>query len=194
MIPALAFIFIRIFFKRESNPSGVLVLFAVFILFGIFHRTSSIDSYFNNFTDSEQSEPISGSPDRVAALTWLRNNSDETDIVATNRFCIPGVEACDMKWYLVSAISKRRMLVEGAREPVLDPGALVDEKISASIEFGQSPSKQSYEFLRNFNTQWFVVDASMSNLNPTWEPYASVEFENAEMKILRLKNNLQPLP
>ena len=86
------------------------------------------------------------------------------------------------------------MLVEGAREPVLDPGALVDEKISASIEFGQSPSKQSYEFLRNFNTQWFVVDASMSNLNPTWEPYASVEFENAEMKILRLKNNLQPLP
>ena len=194
VIPALVFIFIRLFLKGESNPSGVLVLFAVFILFGIFHRTSSIDSYFNNFTDSEQSEPISGSPDRVAALTWLRNNSDETDIVATNRFCIPGVEACDMKWYLVSAISKRRMLVEGAREPVLDPGALVDEKISASIEFGQSPSKQSYEFLRNFNTQWFVVDASMTNLNLTWEPYASVEFENAEMKILRLKNNLQPLP
>jgi hypothetical protein len=99
-----------------------------------------------------------------------------------------------MKWYLVSAISKRRMLVEGAREPVLDPGALVDEKISASIEFGQSPSKQSYEFLRNFNTQWFVVDASMSDSNLTWEPYASVEFENDEMKILRLQKNLQPLP
>jgi hypothetical protein len=194
MTPVLVFISIQMIFKGERNLSGVLVLFTVFILFGIFHRTSSIDSYFKNFTDSEQSEPISGSPNRIAALTWLRNNSDENDIVATNRFCIPGVKPCDMKWYLVSAISKRRMLVEGAREPVLDPGALVEEKISASIEFGQSPSKQSYDFLRNFNTQWFVVDASMSNLNPTWEPYASVEFENAEMKILRLKKNLQPLP
>ena len=194
IIPTTVFALIQIFFRDERKNLGLLLLFAVFLLFGVFHRTSTIQTYFNNFSESARTEPISGSHDRVVALTWLRNNSNENDIVATNRFCIPDVKPCDMKWYLTSAISKRRMLVEGTREPVLDSGALVEEKISASIEFGQSPSKQSYEFLRNFNTQWFVVDASMSNSNLTWEPYASVEFENTEMKILRLQKNLKPLP
>ena len=194
MIPTATFMIVRIFSKCDRRNIGLLLLFVVFLFFGVFHRASAVNTYFNNFSESARNEPISGSPGRIAALTWLRNNSDENDIVATNRFCIPGVEPCDMKWYLVSAISKRRMLVEGARFPVLDPSALIGEKTSASIQFGQSPSKQSYEFLRNFNTQWFVVDASMSISNLTWEPYASVVFENSEMKILRLKKYFQLLP
>ena len=120
-------------------------------------------------------------------MTWLRENSSADDIVATNRFCIPGYEQCDMKWYLVSAISKRRMLVEGNREPVVDPNALITEKIDSSIEFGQLPTKQSFEFLKEFGTKWFVVDTAAGPINSTWEPYASVEFKNSE----NLKNHLK---
>lgn len=99
-----------------------------------------------------------------------------------------------MKWYLVSAISKRRMLVEGNREPVADPSALIKEKIESSINFGRSPSQESFEFLKMFGTKWFVVDIAAGPFISTWEPYATIEFKNPEMIVLRLAKRPQPLP
>ena len=99
-----------------------------------------------------------------------------------------------MKWYLVSAISKRRMLVEGNREPVTDPNALINEKIESSVDFGRSPTQKSFEFLKMFGTKWFVVDTAAGPIDSTWEPYASIEFKNSEMTVLRLAKTSQPLP
>ena len=194
VLPTFALFVLVMKFGKHALSISLLSLVLISFSSGVTERIGIGQNYFRNFNQSEQIDPISGSPGRIEALTWLRENSSADDIVATNRFCIPGYEQCDMKWYLVSAISKRRMLVEGNREPVTDPNALINEKIESSVDFGRSPTQKSFEFLKMFGTKWFVVDTAAGPINSTWEPYASIEFKNSEMAVLRLAKSSQPLP
>lgn len=186
VFPALVLFVLVMKLGKHALSVGLLSLVLISFSTGLAERISIGQNYFGNFNQTDLTDPISGSPGRLEALTWLRENSSTDDIVATNRFCIPGYDQCDMKWYLVSAITKRRMLVEGNREPVADEEALIRQKIETSVEFGKSPSHNSFEFLKRFGIKWFVVDAAAGSLNSTWEPYASIAFENKEIKILRL--------
>jgi hypothetical protein len=186
VLPVFVLSVLVIKFGKPAISIGLLSLVLISFCSGVTERTGIGQNYFRNFNQSDQIDPISGSPGRLEALTWLRENSSTDDIVATNRFCISGNEQCDMKWYLVSAISKRRMLVEGNREPVADPNASIKQKIDVSMEFGRSPTQKSFEFLKKFGTRWFVVDTSPGHFISKWEPYASIGFKNSEMTILRL--------
>jgi hypothetical protein len=164
----------------------------VFLLFGVSHRISAINTYFNNFSESAHTEPISGSHDRVVALTWLRNNSDEDDIIATNRYCIPYIDPCIKKWYLVSAISRRRVLAEGFGYglPVGDGATDAIKRSLNSSEFGRKPNQHLWQYLTSSNVKWFVVDSAAGRTTDSWEPFAKVVFQNSEMKILKLADHL----
>jgi len=192
IIPTVVFVLIRVFMRGERKNSGLLLLFAVFLLFGVFHRASAIDTYFNNFSESALIEPISGSHDRIVALTWLRNNSNENDIIATNRYCIPYAEPCNKKWYLVSAISRRRVLAEGFGYglPVGDGATVAIERGLNSSEFARKPNQHLWKYLISSNVKWFVVDAAAGRVTDSWEPFATVVFQNSEMKILKLTEHL----
>ena len=192
IIPTVIFGFIHIYVRAERKNLGLLLLVAVFLLFGVFHRTSAINTYFNNFSESAYTEPISGSHDRVVALTWLRDNSDENDIIATNRYCIPYIEPCTKKWYLVSAISRRRVLAEGFGYglPVGDGVNIATERSLNSSEFGRKPNQHLWTYLNSSNVKWFVVDVAAGRLTDSWEPFATVVFQNSEMKILKLAEHL----
>jgi hypothetical protein len=50
IIPIVVFALIQIFFRDERNNLGLLLLFAVFLLFGVSHRISAINTYINNFS------------------------------------------------------------------------------------------------------------------------------------------------
>jgi hypothetical protein len=192
IVPTVVFVLIRVFMRGERKNFGLLLLFVVFLLFGVFHRIAAINTYFNNFSESAHTEPISGSHDRVVALTWLRNNSHEDDIVATNRFCIPYIDPCIKKWYLVSAISRRRVLAEGFGYglPVGDGATDAIKRNLNSSEFGRKPTQHLWQYLTTSNVKWFVVDSAAGRTTDSWEPFAKVVFQNSEMKILKLADHL----
>jgi hypothetical protein len=192
VIPAVVFVVVRMFVEGEKQNYGLILLFVVFLLFGLFHRASAIETYFKNLSESTYIEPISGSRDRVIALTWLRNNSEENDIIATNRYCIPYIEPCIKRWYLVSAISRRRVLAEGFGYgfPNGDGATVAIERSLNSSEFGRKPNQHLWEYLTSSNVRWFVVDAAAGRVTDSWEPFATVVFQNSEMKILKLADHL----
>jgi hypothetical protein len=192
IIPVLLYVLARILLKDSARNTGLLLLFVVFMLIGVFHRTSFAGSYFNSFSNHSKIEPISGSENRIDALTWLRNNSHEDDIVATNRYCIPYVEPCTKKWYLVAAISRRRLLIEGFGYglPIGKGVSVASERMINSMEFGRKPNKHLWEYLDSFDVKWFVVDAAAGRVTDSWEPFATVVFQNSEMKILKLADHL----
>lgn len=191
-MPCIFFVISQTFFRKACTYHGYFILFAAFLIFGVSHRFFAAETYFDRFSIDQQIEPISGSDQRIEALTWLRQNSHENDLVATNRFCIPNVDPCAKKWYLVSAISRRRLLIEGFGYglPVGKGASIASERMINSIEFGRKPNEHLWEYLKTFNVKWFVIDAAAERVTNSWEPYANVVFQNSEMKILRISDHL----
>ncbi|MFM8866829.1 MAG: hypothetical protein ACKOFZ_00870 [Ilumatobacteraceae bacterium] len=132
-------------------------------------------------------ESISGSPEVRRAAIWLRENSDDDDVVAVNRFCnsttdeLPG---CEAYWNVVSSISGRRMYVEnldwtarsatGARDRAREVERFVDD-----------PTERNAEFLETANVSWVFVDKAVT-AQQNWEPWAEVKFENEDAMVLRV--------
>ena len=148
---------------------------------------------------------IYGSIDHNEALSWLRTHSDANDIVATNRFCIPEVDYCNPKWTLVSALSQRRMLIEGysygqirnsqfAQDPSLPDWAKYagqspeqQSRLKYSLEFAETATKASHSFLISRNVTWVVVDHSAQKSGRRdWNPWGFVKFQNSTISIIEL--------
>jgi len=133
------------------------------------------------------------------AMLWLQHNSKQDDLVATN--FIAGNKVRDFfttakfpsSNLAISAISRRRVLIEGDawgnvglvfNDHQLIPNWLND-RLRMSHNFAKRPDAESAEYMRMMNINWFVVDKS-KKMPTTWEPYASVAFENSEVIILKL--------
>lgn len=133
------------------------------------------------------------------AMLWLKNNSKQDDLVATN--FIAGKKVRDFftsakfpsSNLAISAVSRRRVLIEGdawgnvglvfnERQPI--PRWLQD-RLMMSHQFGWQPNNKTAEYMKQMNIAWFVVDKS-KQMPTTWEPYARIAFENTEVIILKL--------
>ena len=149
------------------------------------------------------------------AMLWLQDNSSQDDLVATN--FIAGEEIRDFfttatfpsSNLAISAISRRRVLVEGdswgnvglvfttvSRVPLPIEGegiftlqnvapTWLNERLRMSHNFAKKPDAASAKYMKKMKINWFVVDKS-KQMPSTWEPYASVAFENSEVIILKL--------
>jgi hypothetical protein len=132
----------------------------------------------------------------LASLKWLRNNSDPSEMVATNRFLCPGNDPCDFdeSSFLISAVANRQVYIEGPRfvaggRPY--PSWMTD-RISASRSFAEAPSDQNFNMLRASGVSWFYLDTNFitSELNPLntpWNEWATVAYHNSNVYILKLK-------
>jgi hypothetical protein len=189
-----------------SQVLRAILLVSLVISLGVIRRIDNFYSFSNHDQLSVTSpDLIQGSIDHVAALTWLRNNSDPEDIVATNRFCIPGLDYCNPKWTIVSALSRRRMLIEGysygqirgssiPQDPSLPPWAQdagqpleSQNRLKFSIEFAEQPTKTSSYFLRSQNVSWVVVDhAAQQSGVSDWSPFGSVAYQNDAISVVLL--------
>jgi len=192
-----------------SQVFRAILLVSLVISLGVIRRIDNFYS-FSNHDQLPATSPdlIQGSSDHIAALTWLRNNSDSGDIVATNRFCIPGLDYCNPKWTIVSALSRRRMLIEGysygqirdssiPQDPSLPPWAQdagqpleSQNRLKFSIEFAEQPTQASSDFLRSQNVSWVVVDhaAQLSGVRD-WSPFGSVAYQNDRVSIIHLPSS-----
>ncbi len=159
-------------------------------------------------------KPTTSYPFRDAML-WLQHNSNQDDLVATN--FIAGGEIRDFfttaafpsSNLAISAISRRRVLVEGdswgnvglvftkvsrVPLPIVGEGIFtlqniaptwLNERIRMSHQFGWRPNSETAKYMKKMNIDWFVVNKA-KQMPSTWEPYASVAFENSEVIILKL--------
>ena len=133
------------------------------------------------------------------AMLWLQHNSNRNDLVATN--FIAGEEIRDFfsnavfpsSNLAISAISRRRVLVEGDawgnvgivfNDRQMIPSWLND-RLQMSHQFAKKPNIESATYMRQMNINWFVVDKS-KQMPTTWKPYASIAFENSGVIILKL--------
>ena len=123
------------------------------------------------------------------ALEWLRNSSAPNDLIATNRFCLKEetVPNCDSLSFVVSALSGRRMLVEGyaysAGLGVITPW--VADRVQASTDFAENPSRESLDSLQFYGVDWVVIDKAFPH-SGDWTPYADVVYFNDSVIILKI--------
>ena len=169
--------------NMQSNRTIQLIIVSAFVItLGTTQLYGQFGALLATRTDITDPNLIQGSVLQNEALTWLRENSKTEDVIATNRFCIPNVDPCNPKWYLVSAVSRRRMLIEGYANT---PDLLL--KVEHSQGFANHANYLDYAFLMEHNVKWLVVDSvELQSDVSSWMPFANIAFENNDMTILRL--------
>jgi hypothetical protein len=182
---------------KSSNEKTVTgnfaqVLFSVILVssvsIGLFQRVEKLPvasrSVPVNPTDPSL---ITGSVNHLEVLNWVRTSTNADDIIAINRFCIPGVDYCIMKWQLVSAIGHRRMLLEGGYG---SPGTLqageIQDRFDISSQFANSPDEISLKHLCDKGVTWFFYDFFGITPRVDWYPYATVKMSNQSVSLLEL--------
>ena len=158
------------------------------ISIGIFQRIEKIP-VVSKVIPTNQGDPtlITGSLDHLDVLNWIRQNTKSDEILAINRFCIPGVDSCIMKWQLVSAISHRRILIEGGYgSPTELQAGEIHERYYFSYQFANSPDFDSLRYLCDKGVRWFFYDTFDSPNVEDWSPYARVAISNKSVSLLRL--------
>ena len=177
---------------RKKTLVVVWISFALMcsssIGYGAIHRVEMAKSLAKRVElDTNNPDLITGSDSHISALHWLRENSQLNDVVAINRYCIPGIDSCISKWALVTALSHRRALIEGGYFDATRPPDSVRDKIRYSIDFAEQPNTINHKWLIEQNVTWVVVDHStqVSGLR-NWEPFGVVAFTNEFITIVKL--------
>ena len=138
-------------------------------------------------------DTISGSQSYRDLLTWLRDNSHLTDLVATNRYCSLSTESppdCLARWSLSSALTGRQMLSEGAWTTNIISGVGDEaEKRRTLVEnFVNLPTKETRALLVDYGVRWVVADYAVTQTR-NWNDLADVRFENRAGAILEIKRS-----
>lgn len=195
--PAIALVIAAFFvfaFKSQFVSRQLLVHISVIVSVlgvsvGIYSlRAMEHDKY--SFT-----ETVASTTD-LSSLDWVRSNVSENDILATNRFLCNQDIACDYddSSFLISAVSGRRVLIEGPRfvvggRPYPD---WVTDRIKLSVTFANAPTDALFAELQRFNVRWFYLDTNFitSGLDPSvspWNKWATVAFHSSNVYVLKLK-------
>jgi hypothetical protein len=169
--------------------SSVAVITAVFSLTAIFVRTVQQPPDFSFAADI-------ASTSEIDALDWLRTNSPDQAIIATNRTLCRPDEDCDIdeSRFLISAFGKRRVLIEGPRFVVggRPYPTWVDERISASLNFTELPSLSNARILKHFGVEWFYLlkqDNFSAIKRQALARVGAIRYENTSVLILQFKQD-----
>ena len=188
---------------ENSQVRAKLVTVSVFLLVG--SLAPPIVSHFRSIPsqiDMTNEAPIFvGSAESKAASKWLHENLSDTEIVATNRFCVDSATARCLfpKFFGVSATSRQLMLIEGTYPlfgrtrdqlalPVEDESFYPEvgqERLNLSRGFADKPTAEIAARLRELGVDWFYLFLDNTE-NRNWAPFATVEYQNSEVAILKL--------
>lgn len=151
-------------------------------------------------------EPHAFSRDQIEAARWLRDHSDPTAIVATNRHCAAANwKNCDSRRFYVSAYTERRIWVEGwayttswARTPMPDRGKAFrpfwdPQRLATNDGFFAEPDATTARELYEAGVRWLYVDKT-ARYSPDLPEYAKRAFETKWALVLRLTLPKAPAP
>jgi hypothetical protein len=131
----------------------------------------------------------------VHALSWLRASSPSDAIVATNRFLCTSAEPCsfDDSSFLISAVARRRMFVEGPRFVIGGrpyPQWMTD-RIALSTRFAEKPNENDLRKLKDYGVSWFVVSERFLStgalVESDWSEFGFIRYHEDGIAIIELR-------
>jgi hypothetical protein len=205
----ISFTYSAIFANRHlaaidnSRLRTKFVALSIFLLVG--SLAPPVISHFRSIPsqmESKNEAPIFvGSAELNDASTWLATNSSADEIVATNRFCVDSATPRCLfpKYFGVSAATRRIMLIEGPQYlfgrtrdqlalPIEDESfypVVGQERLDLSRGFADRPTAEIAARLRELGVDWFYLFLDNTE-NRNWAPFATVEYQNSEVAILKL--------
>ncbi len=196
LVALVSLVLIRIF-DRQVIAINTLRMLTILLL------VSTVGSYFGHVSkfvekgvwasrnvSFEPSEVISGSDSYRELLIWLRRNSKENDVVATNRSCSTSTDLppnCLALWSLTSAISGRQMLIEGNWTTNIVAEMKDESKKRRNLikYFVNAPTDEGRLSLLDYGVRWVVADFAVTETR-SWGKFAEVRFTNDAGSILEL--------
>jgi hypothetical protein len=187
----------------NSRVRAKLVTVSVFLLVGSLAPPiiSHVRSIPSQIEETNEAPIFVGSAELNAASTWLNTNSSDDETIATNRFCVDNATPRCLfpKYFGVSATTRRIMLIEGPHYlfgrtrdqlalPIEDESFYPEvgqERLDLSRGFADKPTAEIAARLRELGVTWFYLFLDNTE-NRNWAPYATVEYQNSEVAILKL--------
>jgi len=173
-------------YSRIAQMGIVIFTLATFISF-----TQRID--FSPTTPTKLEITEIASDGEIEALNWIDKNLPQFVILATNRSLCESSVSCSSQSgsHLVSAVSRRRVLLEGPRfipSAVFSDGTYQTwalDRATASLEFISAPNQVNARQLVNYGVTDVYVSKN-TQLPTIWEPWAKIIFENETSLVLHL--------
>jgi hypothetical protein len=132
----------------------------------------------------------------VRSLTWLRGNTQSNAIIATNRFLCASTDPCsfDDSSFLISAVARRRVLVEGPRFVIGGrpyPQWMTD-RIALSTRFAERPNEDDLRTLKDYGVDWFVVNERFlptgTLVESDWAKFGIIRYRQDGVAIIELRS------
>jgi hypothetical protein len=198
LVPLFVAILLAVVVFKCYTVGRVAKSFGVFVICLSVSGTGNYIAHSNEFYNTGISNrvgsdsvaaPYTGSPEYRALLSWLKSNSSESDLVATNRQCLEvktDLENCLPLWSLTSALTGRQNLVEGLW-PSFTQDSLDERKKrwKSVTEFVENPSEENRDLLIEYGVKWVVADHAITSTRD-WQPFATERYKNLAGSILEL--------
>ena len=162
-----------------------IITFSVLLIFA--NSLPNAFGHLNKIQKQSRSDtqvPPVGSQNIQSASSWVRQSTKSNSVFATNKF-YPRI-------YFVSSTTNRRVLIEGPYYVVGSGGAdetlypeFAKERLDLSRGFADRPTLEITARLRELGVDWFYLFLDNTE-NRNWQPYATVEYQNSEVAILKL--------
>lgn len=137
----------------------------------------------------------------AGAAQWLRRNSAQGDLIATNAHCIIERDGlCDSRHFWLAALSERRVLIEGwsysnqanrialttGGNPSLIPYWNRADLIVNDAAF-KAPTTASIERLRKAGVRWLYADNRAGTVSPALRSYVRLRHATMDATIYELR-------
>lgn len=156
----------------SSKLSWILVLTVVAVFLGLAQQIPR--AWFAESLDP----PLASNVERLAgeattqALAWVRTNTSSNAILATNRYLCPSTVVCNdfpedlssNSSRLVSAVARRRVLIEGPRFTVnakiwqSEYPSWIQDRVDAIYAYLKNQSEDTRSQLKSFGVDFIIID------------------------------------
>jgi hypothetical protein len=129
---------------------------------------------------------------------YLQDESNKNDLIATNRHCA-GIEenqTCTARQFAISALSERRVLLEGwsyttclLSEPILNK-YWKEDFWKLNQDFLINPNAQNWELFQKTGVDWLVVDSTRPSA-ANYNDFADLINTEGTMSLWKIKNPYQ---
>ena len=191
--------------RKTFNFQVVTFLIALSMSLGISIATTfrTVTAHYRYKTDLSgaivEDSPMSWytNPERLAALDWMRTNTNRDDIFAQNTSTPEYRTSAYSASLILGGSIHRRAYIEGTYGAGLQrdyPRHVSHQterqrkellRLNTSFRFPMAPSNFDLANMQAKNVKWFVVDLGNTPLR-NWEPFATTRFMNEKVAILEL--------
>lgn len=206
IISVLVFFFLT---YREKQKRNLYFLSAILATLLFVANTSAFFAQSTRTLISDrlygrQLSELSLSDDQITVGEWIRSNSTNDSIIATNHYCQILVEEnqrvpitpedCRQKnmnsW--LSAISQRKSFFEAPVVSVFGPGKALSANEASlynlSLLVGQDPTNEDLEILENSGVKYFVAENQVSEISK-FSNLRSIVYSNSTYTVFQLNPN-----